>query len=793
MKYCIRGHTKIFLIISLCLLFLFLCPIQAFASSGDKKDDDKGAKAPEEIGVSLYDTQTSLAAYVNNVVGVNGNDKHDKNRIEDPQTVGNAGAYVGYGDEDKGFYSFVMSNLTHGASTSTYQAWQEICDSSSRPNQVYAYTRFGHVLADSGLDATASVGANPMRVIIGILTMFLYAMSEFVPKMFGFALKLLQMFNPFGFLSKATVFPDWWQSAFPSAPSQLTPLVEWISGTFDLIVNKMTWAAVVPFFIAVVTVQILLLRKKASTPILNLLKRIVFFAIGLPMCAGLYTGTLNSLQEITMHSTASSQIVVSTVVDFESWASNSHLAVPRDGLIASAATNTSDKTAYTNPADAKTPKTVNGGVATAEMLRNLRTTTYAINKKNNASSFSTMGAIPSLNDTHFMFSGDLWNKAADYSKVGEEAFQGLTDVSTDVKVSTGIFNLLLRYTNSSFYRATDFETTYTNMLSTQYRTDMGHMASTAGSSNRSKVYDMFNMTSEVDEWMEREKSDNLAIWKGSNAGSVNHLEWVSKPWNVFDGGELKVNTQNVKSEMKFTTPSGKKGLSTQSMYNYLSTSFDENSVVTYSNQKSVSENTKQQHYAVNIVGTGALNIAFTLNMIIILSVLVLIAFTFTFKVAVGNIKRGFQMICSVPGAMLGAIKSIAQVVSYSVVMICELVVSVFLYMFLSNMMILVATVVETLASSKDVTGLSSTILGAIGVSTGTNLVVMVLLESVLVLLVFAFLMKYRRAWLRMRESVSVFAYRFVSCKEMIAVMEQPVIAEHRENWLSGLIQDLSYA
>src|SRR5699024_7236978 len=78
--------------------------VPTWAAPGDE------VAQPEEIDLSLYDTQTALTAYVSNVLGVNGNDKHDDNRVESPMTVGNAGAYVGYGDEDKGFSAYVMSN-----------------------------------------------------------------------------------------------------------------------------------------------------------------------------------------------------------------------------------------------------------------------------------------------------------------------------------------------------------------------------------------------------------------------------------------------------------------------------------------------------------------------------------------------------------------------------------------------------------------------------------------------------------------------------------------------------------
>lgn len=794
----------------LAVLLTLLWSVPVYATSDD------GASSPEEIGVSLYETQTALAAYVNDVVGVNGTDLHDSNRVESTGSVGNAGAYVGYGDADRGFYSFLMSNLTYGASTSTYSAWQEICDSDS--NQVYAYTRFGYVLTDSGLDSTASQSGVSFRGVVGIATLLLYVFSELIPKMFSLALMLLSWFNPFSFLSHASSFQGYWHDAFPSAPSQLGVLVDFFCNLFDFITTELTWAVTVPLFIVMVAVQILMLRKPAASPLINLLKRIGFLAIGIPICAGLYTGVLNDLGEIVSNNTASSQIVASTVFDFEAWAKESQLAIPNGILIQSAPSDASDTTAYGNTSNVSTATTANEGTATAEMLRKIRTAAYTINRENHTA-FANMNDILVTDYAHFMLSGDLWNSnASSVSNVGNQSFLGLTDLQEDLEVSEGIVNMIWRYTNNSFYRASDFETAYMNLLTTTYRTDMGHTGSTSGSSsNRDTVYDMFDMTNEVDDWMNRKDNDNRCIWKGNTTGQTGdvHLEWVTKSWNIFHGGTLKVDTYTPTSVMTFTSPAAynsDKGLSVQSMYNFLSTSFDENSIVVYSNMNSVSENTKQQHHSVNMVGGGVLSFAFVMNMLIILAVLVVIAFVFSLKLALTNLKRGFQLLASIPFAMLGAIKSIAQVISYVVAMIMELVVSVFLYMFISDLLILVAMIVESLALSKDVTGLSNTILGAIGCTSMTSdarlhVFLMVTLESVLVLAMFAMLFKYRRAWCRVRIFVSQKMYQLFTLPEMqetfLTVIQgelacgkcgirqkadtEPILLR---NWLRGLLQDL---
>lgn len=169
MKTCnVHGKKRIGLLVSVVTFCLFMImtafPVYADPPSGDDSGD------VETVG-DIYDVSTALTAYVNNVVGANGNDKHNNQRVENPGSVGNAGAYVGYGDEKQKFVSFITSNTTVGTSTSTYDAWEDIIDSTdSDKNSAYAYVRLGKTLSDAGLDETISADTNfdLPRIIMGL-------------------------------------------------------------------------------------------------------------------------------------------------------------------------------------------------------------------------------------------------------------------------------------------------------------------------------------------------------------------------------------------------------------------------------------------------------------------------------------------------------------------------------------------------------------------------------------------------------------------------------------------------
>ena len=730
------------------------------SSSSSSKDDDNVSEA-ESIGVSFYSTQTALSAYVNDVVGVNGNDLHDDNKVEDPGTVGNAGAYVGYGDVDKDFNEYIMSSLSHGSTTSTYAAWLNTCKGDkSNKNVIYAYTRFGKTLQDAGLDETATMSSVGIRGFMGVLMMLALVFASAIPQLFNLCLKLLQLINPFQFLKSAST----WAGAFDNAggSSILQPLVKWYSNLMDMITTNLTWTVAVPFLLMFMLTSVVLLRKPAGKKIFGFVKRVVFIAAGIPLIAGLYTGVLDDMQQSVSQNNAASQMVASTVVDFEAWVSDSRLGIPADALIQSAPSDVLDITAkQKNSGSASSKVESNGGVASAKMLRQLRGTTFLINKQSNES-FKDMDTPARLTDMHFNMSGGIWDENAKQTG-SSDVFYGITSIKDDEKVMSSLLDMVNRFMSNEFYRASDVQTTYANELATKYQSDMGHTASTAGSSNEGKVYDMFKQTNTVEAWMERESDKNAAVFKGTN--SDRHLKWIGKDWNIFRSGTLKVDSYDPSSMAVYTSKNDEKGLSYQSMYNYLSTTFDTNSVVVYSNDKSVSENTKQMHCAVNVVGSGTLKVAMFLNMIVILGALCIIAFVFTIQMLMNNAKRGFHVLASIPLASIGIVSAIAQFISYVVAMIMELICTMFLYMFISDMFVVIATVVEQIASLNEVSGVTAAVLNAVGLDfTYSNVVLMVVFETLAAVAVLGSMLKYRRCIVRVNDMVSWKVYEFATLK-----------------------------
>ena len=428
----------------LCMLCMFvLSPVQVYAASG-------GDEEVETVG-DLYDVTTALTAYVNNVVGANSNDKHNSQRVENPGNVGNAGAYVGYGDAKKqDFVSFITSTTTNGASASTYDAWQEVI-TGSNANAAYSYVRFGRTLADAGLDETVegSSGLNGWRVISGIISMIAYTAAEVVPVIFGLMLKLLQTLNVFALFGKATVgWSQYWKDAFPAGAAVLTPLTDFVSGTYSKLVQTLSWAVVVPLLFAFMMFSILLLRKKASSQIVNFVKRVAFIAIGIPICAGLYTEALNKMEDATLENTPSAQLVAASFVDFESWATN-NLKVNSNFKIESSP-------------EGKDGAVNSGGTASANTLKALRVTALNINKKFNDD-------VPSSwsigNNAHATLSGSQWNTSGKRVAAANK---------TPFDAQQALFNMMNRYLSKETYTASAWSTKIAKDLKSYGSSAMGN-------------------------------------------------------------------------------------------------------------------------------------------------------------------------------------------------------------------------------------------------------------------------------------------------------------------------------
>lgn len=764
------------------LVFMTSMPGQVVYASGGGTN----AQQEEQVGTSLYDVTTALTAFASNVVGANTNDKHSDDSAvpaggggapvgstvgsKDHQIwemsnnaptavsdtaasganagyvqIGDTGAIVGYGDKTKGFVSYLSANETRSLTTSTYAAYLNIGDD----GRTFAYTRYGRLLNDLGIDETGNPSGSSASRWGGRFIQFCYVASSFIPTIFDLSMDLLRTLNPFQFFidsdpvanvlngtgaTEDIMDPftgtagggDGLPTGSETAPNFLSahtfsnllkPVRQFCTQAY-MMLRGMGMFIILPFTLVLLIASFLLFRNGSKFPKVVLwLERALFIVAGIPLLGVMYTSMLDEVGKITLQSAPSARVVLATFADFENWVKTSRLYPPESGEVNLVSEKISDNEAQ--------------GQANAESWRTVRSTIYQVNR--------STGLYPEVDS-----SSNLGWHSLSGSGMEVETTAGMWDTTTgewssdivadDSGIRKNLFNemnsVLDTYASGSFYTASAWESNINSALSANYRSDLGSTASTdPASSNKKTINQMYFDTDEVDDWMDRSADDNAYIFGDEKsmtdaAGAPTGPEeaaWSQCKWNIFNNGtnmgiagptaSLSIDndmdltfksergTDNVSlgtatSPSNGFIPENNGGLSTVSMYNYLSTAFNPTNVAVYSAANTTSEYTRLQHYSVNSAGSGATGHLFLVNAGVVLGVFVILGFCYCLGMLVDIVKQGFHMIMQVPAAMLGFVRSIGQVVIYVVGMLAELFGTIFLYQVVMELVVLLASVVE---------------------------------------------------------------------------------------------------
>lgn len=791
------------------VLSLFLTPaISVFGSSSS----DGGASEAEGIGTSFYDVSTALSAYANSVVGSNTNDKHADHQLREMKGLspGVGGAFVGYGDSDRGFYAFISSNTAHSVTTSSYDAWSNVGDDGS----TYAYVRYGYLLNDLGLDDAATEGGDFGRIVFGWFMRAVHAIAGLIPQLFGLCLTLLRLLNPFKFLTSSVVNSygvlyhyrdqEYQMVRTGSGTNVGSMLGDSVSdsGVFGSIAQVisdlytrlqfMGIYVIVPLLIAFLLFSILMQRhngQSVSRKVLIFLERFAFIVVGVPICALLYTSAVDEAYSIVSDEPPASQLVASTFVDFQGWVTNGRLGLPDYIELVSSGLDS-------DTGDASTT----AGAASSDTVRALRYYVYELNRGVGLvpdGSSNPIGVFdPDRNSGPYgYFYGNVWDTNGFVDNlVGDDA------------TSKRVGGLLSRYSGGNRYQASAWETAVNGTMSKKYSTELGATPSTANAtSNDGMIYGMYDYTDDASDWLDREVADNTNIFEGHRYN--NGGDWSGKAWNIFSNGDLVASvTTDVKKDIVYkngwngtvqdgTDPNTTGGLSSISMYNYLSTDFTDSSVSVYSSVKSTSEYVKPSHFSVNLIGSGVLRTLYGANCVAVLGIFVIIGLFYGFGMVISNLTRGVRLLLQIPGAMFGILRSIVQIIVYTLVMIMELLGTIFMYVVFTDLIIMFATVIEKPIAKAVMT--PSVVVGGrianVGVLNpdvfyGNTLFFVFGMFVVIGMLLFSGykIVKYHRVFLVVWEACWCKIFRLVTCQAL-----RPAFDDWMKNRVSLYVWDMS--
>lgn len=630
-------------------------------------DDDEGTD------YSFYNLSSAATKYMSKCLSPDNAQEDDSDRLSiylmhgmnGNVQPGDAGIYVGYCDSERDgglIGGWIMSVLSMSSVSRDYVSFKNVgssMGSSSEYNAVYYYTQYGNLLNSIGLDQTDTSGGSLARLFGGSIMLLTYLTSISVAGIFSILLKVLKFANPFRIFTAVGAVADYTgltanpNSFFGGLTSQAK---RWYNQ-----ITSLSWAVVIPLFFVFLVLSLCLFRVQSKgSKIKKYIIRIAFVAVGVPICASLYTGTLNAIDEsLATSNFASTKVIASTFVDFRAWVKDSRL-------------NPYDGTVFNMDCTDSGPS----GIVENATYTNLRNTCLTIN--------SASGAVNGLTRD-----SDLNSNNLTYDTVKKRDSNITKDGMLDA------MGMLVRYTNGDFYHAGDYESYAKSQSNSGIK------------GSDPKVKDWFDSMSDLDNWNASADEDSKTI-KSGIAKKVLFNGSLQYPTQVNDdkGVNFKSNGDN------------DPGLSVLSMYNYLCTKFDTSSLVVYSNETSSSGFVKESHYSVNLIGgSGMSSFLYYLNSLIMLLAYTVIGWWYAFGMFIANIRRGIRSITSIPFALLGSIAAIAKVITHVAMLIIEILGTFFVYALVTELLFTMNTVLESLFT----TGFNTLGLGTITLDNmGTN-------------------------------------------------------------------------
>lgn len=633
--------AKVFVLLLVGVALTLSMTTAAFAKDDDKDNDFSFYKVSSAATAYYDDAHNPTSGDTKGVFDYSGN------------SMDKAGAFVGFIDEDyeSGLIGSTVSYLSGSSQSRSYDSF---------PNEekgLKAYVLYGHALSILGLDSTANDTFDILsiaRFIGGLLLMLVYTAALAADSFFAIVISILKTLNPFawfmaGVSNVSSSFSKWFDTT-PETPSVLDGVSQFITGWYTALSDLGMYVVFLLFFLSLGAMLLMWNSQKgrAGSVFRTFATRLAFICIGIPLLGGLYTASLDLAAQSSWgknFTPAANQVVASTLVDFESWAVNSHLALPPGVTIT---VNTSGSSS---------------GVIDAGKSTSVRGIARAINCKNSA-----------LEDT------DSGNKGWTIT------LKNSSTAGSNNKV-LGAYDVMGRYMNSAFYHASDFETTY---KSTKIPDGSKDSIFTAIKDHSGKWKEYISPGEKGNMFDNADEGKDTPYFNDGSKGSFNP-NWSGKVISYSRSNDSSGDGTNAGG----TGGANHGGLSSMSLYNYLTTSFGDSSVVTYSAHKATSSLVTQSHHSVNLIGDGMSSVLYWANAVIILFVITIIGLVYSLGLIINMIGRGIKMVSSVPFAMLGNMKAMAKVTTYTAMMIIEVLGTFFVYSLVIEILLSLSGIVET--------------------------------------------------------------------------------------------------
>lgn len=723
-------------IITLAIAVSMVLGVAKLAFAGD--DNDTSFYKTASVAGSFYDSAADLAGENYNFQKTPDQGAEINDMLSKPEQMANVGAFMGYVDKDYPFWDFTnnIAQTTMGTQSRSYTV-------PSNNQAVAAYLQYGHALQALGLDTVSSNQFDFMaigRMFLGYLSMAVYV-GALVPQVaFSITINVMQTLNPFNWMVSEAI------GGGETAPA-LAGVKGFVTDLYNVFAGMGLYVATLLLAVGI-GMSVLFWRKSnnVGSHFKKFIIRLLFIAAGLPFLGMTYTAALNNAADsFAASAPMANKAVAATFVDFAAWAEKNNLALPSGTTIK-----------------------VNGngsgsGSGTVDMGGTTAPQTFAL-KINQAS-----GALVDADDTD---ASNLTGQLTDSHYSGNGQFGKILEV----------FDLLNRFANSTRYTAGAYET-YVKTISG------GKMAEGLKvTGNKDKYAAVNNILSPNADASKLDNKDTSFMSDGTpstfgvsmSGGSIIYTGHgkISKyapgtAYRKFEKAMDSVNEHMVGPRGKSfgtTTSRGTGGLSTISMYNYLTTKFADDTVTNYSSTKLASDYVLDTHHSVSLVGGGVMGIVYWLNMVSILSFIAVVGTVYAFGLIGGSVKRGIKMVTSIPFAAIGSVRAISKIVGITVSMIVQIYGTLIVYnlvveLFIASQQIFLTPLLTGFnngnVSAAIIPGMTADYNAVTGVLTGMSLPIVAFIMSIVNIVLTIKAVKLRKTLVKsMDEAMAGWVDRF---------------------------------
>lgn len=549
--------------------------------------------------------------------------------------AGSAGSMLGYADTNRsGDTAWAVSRHASNASMVSYATLEELWASDSTYRGLVDYAYYGKTLNQLGLDHSSMGGTNPLALIgrwlvVGLIMITYAAITalEFVKQAI---FEVLYVLNPFNLLKNFLDAKAQAALLNTSEMSGFDRLAIWLSDLMNAFFN-LSVIVMVPFFIGVFFFTLVVLRniQKARTWIIKAAHMLFFGMVLLPIVLPMtYSATISAAREQTsVNDTRSREAILSTFVDNESWFYEKRMEIPNCAVI---------------------EYDIDAGEPTDRARSMVRDTALCINQ---STGYYGARGIPA----------------------------GMADNSLSSIPTKNVFNMLSRWANGATLDPSTFESTMKGSLTKAYNEQ--------GDEQKSTLENWFKEYKKVSILADRGKPDddkspvteNYLIYAGSNVGlatdrGANDANRVIK---YSSAGSFSPSYRHsaVTSSLQ---PTGA-NLSPLATYNYLSTSFKDETMIMYSSNNSSNQGVREVHRSVTAVGNGYIETGLSITRLVVYMLATVVIFiVIYFGMLRGVLRSTIQFIPTSMVGLAGSVPAIARALVLFVSMLISILCAVFM-------------------------------------------------------------------------------------------------------------------